>query len=288
MAGAKCYLFSAAGSYLGHQIVTGAQGEAPFELADGEYKIRVDYLGYQFWTDPFTVPAASALTLDIPHQDAVITVQRDYNGAIAAGENVKVYLFTAAGTYLGQALTTGESGQAVFNLPAREYKVRADFLSTQYWSDVFVQADKTITIHEGIARVTVLQGATPVDNVPVYVFTAGGSYLGLHTNTASGGTAEFILPEGTYKFRADFQGGRYWATQAVAAHQVNEVALAMGGGTFVLTVEKAAGVPLSGIPVYVFSSAGSYLGLTRQTDSQGKVSFDLSEGSYKFRADYRG
>ncbi len=55
-----------------------------------------------------------------------------------------------------------------------------------------------------------------------------------------------------------------------------------------LTVEKAAGVPFTGIPVYVFSSSGSYLSMTRQTDAQGRVSFDLSDGSYQFRADYSG
>jgi len=288
MSGVTCYLFTSAGSYLGHQTVTSALGEAPFELADGDYKIRVDYLGYQFWTETFTIPSASALTFDILHQDTTITVKRDFNGDILPGESIKAYLFTAAGAYLSQNLTTDVTGQVVFSLPAQEYKVRADFLSAKYWSDVFVQTDQTISINEGLAQVSVLQGSVPVDNVPVYVFSAGGAYLGLHANTAVGGKIDFILPEGTYKFRADYQGSQYWATQVVTAHQVNEVTLSMGGGPFTLTVEKAAGVPLTGVPVYVFSSAGNYLGLTRQTDSQGQVSFSLSDGSYKFRADYRG
>jgi len=167
MAKTTCYLFSAAGPYLGHQTVTDAQGQAPFELADGDYKIRIDHLGYQFWTPTFNIPTTSALTFDIPHQDTVITLERNYNGAIAAGDNIKVYLFTAAGAYLNQMRTADANGQATFNLPNQEYKVRADFLSAQYWSDVFVQTDQTITINEGIAQMTVMQGSTSVDNVLV-------------------------------------------------------------------------------------------------------------------------
>ena len=124
--------------------------------------------------------------------------------------------------------------------------------------------------------------------MPVYVFTAAGSYLNVTASTDAGGVASFILPAGSYKFRADYQGAQFWATQAVSAHQLTPVAINTGGGPFVLTVEKAPGAPLSGVPVYVFTSSGSYLNLTKQTDAQGQVSFELSDGSYKFRADYRG
>jgi hypothetical protein len=55
-----------------------------------------------------------------------------------------------------------------------------------------------------------------------------------------------------------------------------------------VTVEKAAGQPLADVPVYVFTAGGAYLGMTAHTDGQGQVSFDLADGSYKFRADYRG
>ena len=174
-----------------------------------------------------------------------------------------------------------------FSLPPRDYKVRADFLSSQYWSEVFNQTDTTVTIPEGEVQITVSRGATPLPNVPVYVFTAAGSYLNVTASTDASGVASFVLPAGTYKFRADHQGAQFWATQAVSAHQITAVTINTGGGPFVLTVEKAPGAPLSGVPVYVFTSSGTYLNLTKQTDAQGQVSFELSDGSYKFRADYR-
>ncbi|MFH2044003.1 MAG: RHS repeat-associated core domain-containing protein [Pseudomonadota bacterium] len=288
MAGISCYLFTGDGVYLGHHSATNDQGEALFELPDGNYKIRMDYLGYQFWTFVFAVPDINTLTHNIGHQDVTITVNGDYNGDVVAFENINVYLFTAAGAYMNQQLVTDANGQVVFSLPAQDYKVRADYLGGQYWSDVVNQTDQTITINEGLAAVTVSQGITPIENIPVYVFSSTDSYLNISALTDENGVVNFILPTNTYKFRADYQSKEYWATEAVEAHQANDVVIDTGGGTFVLTVEKEPGSPIAGIPVYVFSSTGSYLGLTQQTDEDGRVSFDLSDGSYKFRADYMG
>jgi len=284
----KCYLFTETGAYLGHTTTTNGQGEAPFELADGNYKIRTDYLGYQFWTPVFTVPDTGALTHTIAHSDVTITVEKQ-NGAVSeAVEGVKVYLFTSSGSYQGINSNTDAQGQVTFNLPATEYKVRADYLSGQYWSEVFNQADQTITVSEGTASITVSSGGTDLEGVNVYVFTAAGSYLGINGTTDVNGLVDFVVPAGDYKFRADYQGSQYWATETVTADQVNVIALNTGGGTFVLTVQKAAGVPMVDVPVYVFTPAGSYLGINARADGSGQASFSLSEGSYMFRADYLG
>ena len=74
----------------------------------------------------------------------------------------------------------------------------------------------------------------------------------------------------------------------MSAHEVNVINVDTGGGTFTFTAEKGAGQPLVDVPVYVFSSSGSYLGLTAHTDANGQTSFDLSDGEYKFRVDYLG
>jgi len=288
MAGVSCYLFSASGAYLGDKKVTSGSGAAEFNLADGQYKIRVDYLGYKYWTEEFAIPAISEFTLAIPHKDVTITVSGDDNGDIQAKEGVKLYLFTSAGVYMNRTAVTDSAGQAVFDVPAQEYKIRADYLGQKYWTDVFVQTDCAVTIAEGIASVAVTQGSNPLEGVNVYVFTATGAYLGLRDTTAMDGIAEFRLPEGTYKFRADHMGSQYWATSAVSGHVVNDIALTTGGGTFDLTVQKDTGEALSGIPVYVFSTSGAYLGVSATTDEASQVDFDLADGDYRFRADYMG
>lgn len=286
--GVGCYLFMDTGTYLGDHEVTSSEGEVVFNLADGSYKIRVDHMGYQFWTDIFTVPDNLSMTHTISHQDVMITVQGDYNGDIQPRENLNVYLFTESGTYMNWNETTDSQGEVFFNVPEEAYKVRADYMDEQYWSDDFTWTDKAVTINEGMAEVQVTIGSAPVENVPVYVFTELEVSLGINALTDENGTVSFRLPEGTYKFRADHLGSQYWATEPVTAHQVNSINVDTGGGSFSLTVETQGSVPITNTPVYVFTSGGSYLGLNAQTDAQGQVSFELSDGEYKFRADYLG
>jgi len=288
LVGVKCYLFNESGSYLGKYGTTNGSGEVSYDISDGSYKIRIDCLGYQFWTDVFNIPGPLSITHTVLHHDVTITVACNYNGDILSGDNLKAYLFTPSGSYLGQYQVTNNLGEAVFNLPEKEYKIRVDYLSQQFWSTVFNSTDKTINIEEGIAEIEVLQGASPLSNVKVYAFNGSGSYLGLYKVTDAEGKASFRLPAAAYKFRGDHQGSQYWATETILAHQVNAITLSTGGGSFELAVEKEAGVPMAGIKVYVFSTAGSYLGMYDQTDDQGKATFDLSDGSYMFRADYLG
>ena len=286
--GLNCFLFSSSGAYLGNRQVTNGEGETEFNLADGNYMIRVDYLGYQFWTDEFAIPATSQLTLPIPHQDVTVTVSGDNGGDVQVIEGVRLYLFTTAGSYVGISKTTDVAGQALFSVPFQEYAIRADYLGRQYWTEPFTATDSSVTIAEGIASITVTQGVSPLGGVNVYVFTESGAYLGMAGPTNGDGLVVLRLPEGTYKFRADHMGSQYWATSTVAGHAINDIALTTGGGTFGLAVQKDTGEALSDIPVYVFGTSGAYLGITGATDESGKVSFDLADGDYRFRADYMG
>ncbi|RLG55150.1 MAG: hypothetical protein DRN95_08110, partial [Candidatus Hydrothermarchaeota archaeon] len=286
--GANCYLFTDAGSYLGSHEVTSNEGEVVFNLADGNYKIRVDHMGYQFWTEVFTVPDNLFMEHTIDHQDITITVEGDYNSNIELRTGVKVYLFTPAGSYLGQYRITDSQGDATFNLPAQDYKVRADYMIRQYWSNDFNWTDENVTVNEGMAEVYVAMGTSPIENVPVYVFNDLGSYLGINARTDENGIVSFRLPEGTYKFRADHLSNQYWTTEPVAAHEINVINIDTGGGTFTFTAEQAASLPLVDVPVYVFTSGGTYLGLTAHTDADGRTNFDLTDGDYRFRVDYLG
>ena len=283
----NCYVFNDSGSYLGLSGLTSSEGQVGFDLPDGAYKIRVDHLGYQFWTEIFSVPATLSLTHTIPHQNVTVTVEGDYSEDIQPFASLNVYLFTPSGFYLGLHQVTDSQGRATFNLPAQAYKVRADYLSGQYWSEVFTWEDTVVTIPEGVAQVAVRVGNQPVTGAPVYAFSSGGSYLGLSANTNASGMVEFRLPVGSYRFRADYQGNQYRASAGIVSDTVNYVEVSAGGGEFRLSVDTGSG-PLAGVKVYVFSAGGSYLGISGTTDANGQVSFALSQGSYKFRVDYLG
>jgi hypothetical protein len=68
----------------------------------------------------------------------------------------------------------------------------------------------TVTIPRGLARVRVTRAGTGVEGANVYLFDAAGSYLGRFRVTDSSGTGEFIIPEGSYKFRVDKGGVQHW------------------------------------------------------------------------------
>jgi hypothetical protein len=50
-------------------------------------------------------------------------------------------------------------------------------------------------------------GGAPLQAVPVYAFF-GGSYTGYNKTTNAAGQAVFTLPQGDYRFRADYQGAQ--------------------------------------------------------------------------------
>jgi hypothetical protein len=289
LVGANCYVFSEGGSYLGMSAATDGNGQVSFALADGTYKFRVDYLGNQFWTPVYTVPATFSDEFIITHQDVVITVEGTCQGTPEPKAGLKVYLFTPSGSYLNQYQVTDASGHVTFNLPGQPYKVRTDYLGQQFWSGEFTWQNTTVNIPMADAEITVTGSGQPLEGVNVYAFSSSGSYLNITETTDMNGRATFRVPAGLYNFLADYQGSQYWSgEETLTSDQVNPVAISTGGGTFTLTVLKGAANPLAGANCYAFSEGGSYLGMSAATDGNGQVSFALADGMYKFRVDYLG
>jgi len=148
------------------------------------------------------VTTDAGINLEIPHQDVVVTVNGDDDGDIQPRADLKAYLFTPPGSYQGISATTDANGKVTFNLPVREYKVRADYLSRQFWSGVFMAQNKAIIIPECRAEVQVTRLNNPLEGVPTYVFSESGSYLSLNGTSDADGKVAYRLPAGTYNFRA--------------------------------------------------------------------------------------
>jgi YD repeat-containing protein len=288
LTGVTAYLFNQDGSYLGSSQTADAAGKVAFNVPNGTYKVRVDYLGYQFWSDVFVVNANMTADLTIPHQDVTITVGGLYQGASTPMANVNVYLFDVTGSYLGKTFVTDAAGKAVFSLPQMAYKVRVDYLGQQYWSEEFTWLDKAVNIPMADVVITMMGAGMPQAGVPFYVFSSASSYLGITANTGADGNVTFRLPAGTYNFRADYQANQFWSgNQTIIADQTNNISLSDGGGNFTLTV-KTNTDSLSGVNCYVFNSDGAYLGLSGVTNNNGQYGFELSTGNYKIRVDYLG
>ena len=181
--GIKTYLFSSSGTYLGLSETSDGNGRVAYRVSGGNYKIRADYLGYQFWSETIGVYGDTASSLTIPHQDVSVVVEGNCNGSVEPRSNLNVYLFTPSGSYLGIYGVTDQEGEVIFHLPNKDYKVRVDYLSKPYWSEVFNWTDETITIDEGMAEVRVTNMGQSVAGVPVYVFNSAGTYLNLGGST---------------------------------------------------------------------------------------------------------
>ncbi|MDA8140787.1 MAG: hypothetical protein M0036_19235, partial [Desulfobacteraceae bacterium] len=290
LANTKCYLFnSAQDQYLNMWAITNEQGQLSLELSDGTFTIRADHLGYQFFSSAFQVPQTMSHTFTIPHQAIPVAINGVLDDTPMPLPEVKTYLFSAAESYLGLSQITDSHGIVTYNLPDKEYKVRADYLGYQFMSLAFKSAPATLSIPMVHAQVNVLGIGQPLPGVKVYVFTPSGSYIGMNGVTDTQGAVSFDLPAKSYKFRADYQGSQFMSDAlALTVGQPNTVTIDTGGGVFGLRVEKDPANPLAGLPCYVYSGANSYLGLFGTTDAQGRVTFNLANGQYRFKVKYAG
>jgi RHS repeat-associated protein len=57
------------------------------------------------------------------------------------------------------------------------------------------------------------QTGSPCPDLPVYAFS-GESYTGFHGTTDENGETVFTLPQGDYRFRADYDGVQFWSSEA--------------------------------------------------------------------------
>ncbi len=289
MAGVKTYLYSNAGLYLNQTLTTDAGGVVRYNVTGGTYRVRVDYLGYQFWSSDTSVSSDTAVQLNIPHRTVSVTVNGAFQGTNTPLTGISGYLYAADGTYLNISKISDSAGIVTFELPQKDYKVRADYLGQQFWSQVFNSVDLPLNIPMSDALVTVTGNGLPLSGIKVYLFSAADSYLNVSGTTDSLGTSTFRLPAGNYKFRADYHAKQFWSpVETLTADAVVPVSISTGGGSFVLHLLKDPQTPLAGVKSYVFNEGGPYLNMSGVTDAEGKVSFGLADGNYQFRIDHLG
>jgi len=255
----------------------------------GNYQLRADYLGYQFWQQDIAVASDTDTILTIAHKQVEITVAGLLQDTAQGLAGLKVYLYSPTDSCLGVSRTTDADGKVVFDLPQKDYKVRVDYLGSRHFSGLFNWQSVSVAIPMADAAITVTGGGFPQAGKILYVYSEAGTYLGLSQVTDSDGKVAFRLPAGFYNFRVDHQGSQFWSgLQVIETGYANTIVISVGGGSFAFAVEKSTDLPLVGAKCYVFNSDGTYLGLQGATNDLGQVFFDLAEGVYKFRVDHMG
>ncbi|MBI5841738.1 MAG: carboxypeptidase regulatory-like domain-containing protein [Chloroflexi bacterium] len=120
--------------YTGYHNTTNADGQAVFTLPFGSYRFRADLNGTQFWSD-----SQNHCNVNEGCETAGVTVTKPVTVTVQDQLNtpypdLPVYAFNGT-TYAGYHGTTDANGQVVLTLPIGEYRFRADFRGTQFWSN---------------------------------------------------------------------------------------------------------------------------------------------------------
>ncbi|MFQ5577610.1 MAG: Flp family type IVb pilin [Anaerolineae bacterium] len=287
IASVRVYAFNDRGRYTGKSGRTDGAGEVIFKLDEGSYKFRGDYQRKSFWSATIAWPKQGRATIKTGERSFTVHV----TGATGDGiPNVRVYAFDSNKRYVGLAGRTDSGGAVLFNLADGDYMFRADYQASQYWSDVATSPNQTSAVVNTGRRpfkVMVIDAAgNGIAGVRVYAFTGGGRYTGDGQRTDSGGVGLFNLPDGDYKFRADYQANQYWSavttTPAATVATINT-----GQRSFTVRVVDSKGKPVNKARVYAFTEDDHYTGVGGRIDKQGTVTLTLAGGSYKFRVDYK-
>ena len=240
----RVYLFNGDGKYTGQYTATDEGGSVQFNVPKGVYNLRANYLGYPFWTGNTLVSQDTTTAISIAHQPVEVIVEEIFQQQITRVENARVYLFTPDEKYTGLYEETDASGVVVFDLPQKVYKTAVDYLQIRHWSTEFNEQGALVRIPAAEACVKVDGAGHPLEGVRVYAFTTEDKYCGKYAETGEDGRVCIRLPQGEYKFRANYQNHLFWSDPtALVADQVHEIGIATGGGRFTFNLLANDGTP---------------------------------------------
>ncbi len=285
----RIYLYTAAGNYLTNRK-TDINGTVDFGLIPGlKLKTRTDIQGQRIYSDPFYHDnTQTEIELGGGNLEVQITT-----GGVIIPRNVRVYMYTSSGSYTGLSRKTDNNGTVDFGVVLQgKYKVRIDYLGRRTYTSVFNHTEaqfKIIDLDGADLKINITIGGTPISkNVRVYLYTSTGSYTGMSTLTdASGSITYTAIFAGDYKIRVDYLGQRKYSD--VFTHSNITHAIDLGGGNLEVKLTSGGIALPQNIRVYLYTSTGSYTGISTLTNSSGVADFGaIFASDYKIRVDYLG
>ncbi|MHC1783571.1 MAG: DUF6531 domain-containing protein [Anaerolineaceae bacterium] len=297
VAGTQVYAFDGE-TYSGISAITGEDGVARFTLREGDYRFRTDQKGFQYWSgaqNHCKVLGCEKTAIEVPLFGEVTVTTVDSSGATLSG--MPVYAFEGS-TYNGVNKLTDENGQVTLTLPQGSYRFRTDKNGLQYFSGIeghckvpeLCLVTSIVVPQFDSVSVEVTNTAEEIEpEIQVYAFN-GPTYTGAQAVTDTNGVAEFLLPEGNYRFRADKNNLQYWSSAenncAVLGCESAAVTLPLFGDVTV-SVTDSNGDPDPDLKVYFFNG-DTYTGHNGVTNESGQVTLTLPEEDYRFRIDKYG
>jgi hypothetical protein len=275
----------------GSTQTTDANGHAVFQLLAGSYRFKVVVNSVSYWSGPSntcTIPGCTSDTVVVTNP-VTVTVQNT-DGTAQSGLPVYAYSGSAA---VGSSKTTDGNGQAVFNLSTGNYRFQAQQNGTTFWSSTSDSCgvpsctSATVTVTKQVTVTVLDTGSVPQSGLKVYAFS-GGAAVGSYKTTNGSGQVVFSLPTGNYRFQAQLNGANFWSDTSDSC-VVSGCTSATITVTLPVTVSvlDTAGVPQSGMNVYVYSGS-TVVGSSKTTGINGQVAFTLPTGNYRFQTQMNG
>ena len=272
--------------------ITDGLGQVVFDLANGDYRVRVDKFTGQYFSgssNHCSVPTCTAINATVPVYGVVSVAVADSGNTVQPGLSVVALDGTEQ---IGSGVLTGQDGTAVFNLPEGSYRFSTEFNSQTYSSGTddhcsvptCTSAGITVPIYASVT-VSVTDTASVVQaglQVTAYQGDTTTAYTAI---TDENGQASLTLPEGSYHFRTVKNG--YTASSGsnnhctVPACSTASITLPTFSEV-VVTVADSASVAQADLPVFAYDGENQ-TGYNTLTDVNGQATLNLPEGSYRFR-----
>jgi len=270
-------------AYTGYHGVSDEDGRVLLTLPVGDYRFRADVDGTQFWSDEANhcqVPGclAAFVTVTLPGSPTPTPEPTSTPTPEPTPTDTPEPTPTQVG-YIG--------GGNALAMPARllgRWLVPAAVVRPA--PNPEPAAGRLLDLSSVAVTIQDTDG-TPQAGLQVYAFD-GLAYTGYSSTTNGSGIAVLSLPDGSYRFRSDFNGTQFWSgSENHCSLPGCDSASVVVTIPVTVTVLDTDGQPVQGLSVYAFNGT-AYTGYSRTTSASGEAVFTLPQGSYRFRADRNG
>lgn len=285
----RVYAYTEKGGWAGTYGNTGSDGIVTLPMVTGNFKFRAFYQGQShYWSEVATVPDDGQATIYTGQKSfPVMVVDAAGNGI----SGVNVYAYTASGSWTGKYGKTGSNGVIDLDMAEGNFKFRAYYQGHSYWTDALsLHQTSSATIKTGQQKfsVRVVDAAgNGISNITVYAYSSRGSWTGSYGKTGSDGTVILEISDGSFKFRAYYQGQGFWS-DIVSSPKTTSTTIKTQEQNFLVNVVSSNGKGISNTYVYAYTSRGAWTGQYGRTNASGEVNLKLVSGDFKFRIYHHG
>ncbi|MCE7735240.1 MAG: hypothetical protein GPJ54_10210 [Candidatus Heimdallarchaeota archaeon] len=259
-------------------------------IPEGDYRLRIDWLGQRTFTSAFSVNSSNPVILNIPGASLTVKVLA---GGTPLPNGVLTRLYLATNVSVGRYDYLNSSGFAEYGVILSEnYRLRIDWLGQRIFTtsfNVVGSGDFVVDIGGGALNVRIeANGVILPNGVLTRLYNDDGTSTGRYDYLNGVGLAEYgAIPDGSYKLRIDWLGRRIFTS--VFVHDGSLQVEDLGGGLLKINVEVGVSRMPNGVLTRLYLDTGTSTGRYDYLNGTGTAEYGaIPAGSYKLRIDWMG